>query len=204
MKKKKNDFLTVPNVMSLFRIVLVGVFVWIFIESDCKFNHASFVVLAVSALSDVLDGWIARRFDLVSNWGKVLDPAADKLFTISTVVCLAVADLIPIWLVILVFAKEGFMLVGGVILYDVTKAVIPSRWYGKLTTVLFYLTFVIAILLGIFGVDPVISKLVVTILFAVAMAFSIFSVIKYILIAVKIKKQRDNGEKLTDGDDTTV
>ena len=141
----KNKCLTVPNILSLIRIMLVVAF------CVCYFNErlktASLYILLLSGLTDMMDGYIARKYNQVSNLGKVLDPFADKLFTVSTIICFCINGIVPVWIAVIIFAKELFMLVGGSVLYKKTKAVIPSKWYGKVTTMLFFMTFILALVL---------------------------------------------------------
>jgi len=89
--------LTLPNVLSALRLVGVPVFLWLL------FTHQdiwAFVVLALSGLTDYLDGKIARRFNLVSRVGQLLDPLADRLYVLTTLVALTIRDIIPLWLLI--------------------------------------------------------------------------------------------------------
>ena len=99
--------LTLPNALSALRLVLVPVFVWaILTERDAL----AIVLLAASGISDYLDGTIARRFGLESRVGQVLDPIADRLFIASTLLGLAYRDIVPWWVVAVLFAREAFML----------------------------------------------------------------------------------------------
>ena len=196
----KNKCLTVPNILSLIRIMLVVAF------CVCYFNErlktASLYILLLSGLTDMMDGYIARKYNQVSNLGKVLDPFADKLFTVSTIICFCINGIVPVWIAVIIFAKELFMLVGGSVLYKKTKAVIPSKWYGKVTTMLFFMTFILALVLEILGTEPNILEPVIITLFIISTAFSIFSVIKYAITAVRINKEKNTTGVIISGDST--
>jgi len=144
---------TVPNILSLLRLFSVGVFVWAFFRFD-KGNHIlSGAVVAVASLTDMLDGWIARRFHQISNLGQVLDPLADKLLQAAICVCLGYEyDLLILPLVFL--AKEFCMLLGGFLLLRAGKTVPPSRWFGKLGTA----CFIVSSCVILFFLNPVTDR----------------------------------------------
>lgn len=125
----------VPNSLSLLRIVLVPAFVVLYL---CGRDYWAFAVLLLSALSDTLDGFIARRFDQITDCGKLLDPIADKLTQVAVIVCLTVRhpQLLP--LTVICFAKESCQAIGSTMLLRRGVAVHGSRWFGKLATVIFY------------------------------------------------------------------
>ena len=107
--------ITVPNIITIFRILLVPVFCILYFTPGLKW--AAFVVLVVSGISDVIDGIIARKFNQVSRLGKVIDPVADKLFQLSTVTCMTIDGVFGWWLIAVMIAKDLFMLIGGSIFY---------------------------------------------------------------------------------------
>ena len=88
----------IPNILSLIRLLLVPVFVLLFFAEK---TFAAAAVFVISGITDVLDGFIARKFGFISNLGKVLDPLADKLTQMSAFVCLYIAKLIPLWMPVL-------------------------------------------------------------------------------------------------------
>lgn len=133
---KKDKILTIPNLMSLFRIILIPAIVWLYRRGA---YHQAIAVVALSALTDVLDGRVARRFHMVSDVGKVLDPVADKLTQVSMIFCLA-SKYQRLWIMILLFAvKEGIMLYWGYQALKVRDQINSAKWYGKLSTVVLYL-----------------------------------------------------------------
>jgi cardiolipin synthase (CMP-forming) len=123
--------LTVPNVLSALRLVGVPVFLWLL------FTHQdvwAFVVLALSGITDYLDGKIARRFNLVSRLGQLLDPIADRLYVLSTLVALALRDVIPLWLLVVLVARELFMGIVMLLLKRVGQTGLPVHFVGKAAT----------------------------------------------------------------------
>jgi cardiolipin synthase len=113
--------LTIPNALSLVRLVLVPVFCWLILSGH---DGWALAVLAVSGVSDYLDGMLARRWRQVSRIGQLLDPTADRLYIVSTLIGLALRDVIPWWLVL--------VLVGRDLLLSLTVPVLARRGYGPL------------------------------------------------------------------------
>ncbi len=132
MSEKK---FTIPNVLSCIRLAMVAVFVYAFF----KVSHiAAGVVALLAALTDVLDGWIARRYGMITNLGQILDPLADKL--LQAAVCICIGHAYDLHLIPLLFlGKEFCMMLGGFFLLRAGKVIPPSRWYGKLGTVCFFI-----------------------------------------------------------------
>ena len=127
-----NRVLTIPNVLSALRLLLIPVFIWLALGPEE--DGWAFVVLVVSSVTDWLDGVIARRFHMMSRLGQVLDPIADRLFVITTMIVLAIRDLVPWWLVVLLVLRD---LVMGVIQLWLNRrgiAPLPVHYVGKAAT----------------------------------------------------------------------
>ncbi len=123
--------LTVPNVLSALRLVGVPVFLWaILTERD----GLAIVLLVASGVTDYLDGKIARHYGLVSRVGQVLDPVADRLYIVATLLGLAWRDIIPWWLVAVLFAREAFMGVVVLIAHRNGWVGLPVHFAGKAAT----------------------------------------------------------------------
>lgn len=150
---------------------MVGIFVHYF-QGEKYFFALGIYVLAI--LTDSLDGYLARRNDWITNLGKVLDPLADKLMLIAALTCFYTKQWIPLWLLIVVAAKEAIMIVGGALLFK-REIVVFADWYGKLTTG-FFNTGVIATLLKRFW--PWIGHINI-ILLCIAMILAIISLVHY-------------------------
>ena len=128
----------IPNALTILRFILIP-FIIIYIVQD-KYLEA-FIYLTLSGITDILDGTIARKFNFITNFGKLVDPLADKMTQVAILVTLALKDVIPMWILMVVFIKEFVMIAGASFLYG-KELVVSSRWFGKLSTVLFYLAIV--------------------------------------------------------------
>ena len=139
------EVFTLPNVLTLIRILLSPLFVVLYFQA--RYELAT-VVLLSSGLTDVLDGIIARKFNLITTVGKVLDPIADKLTQAVIIVCLTInhyndEDTLLVFVLILLFAKEFTMLLGAIMLFKSGTRPSESKWWGKLGTIMIYALFVI-------------------------------------------------------------
>ena len=126
-----DDVWTVPNVLSLLRLVLVPVFAWLILTEQ---DGWAFVVLAVSGISDYLDGRLARTWGQVSRLGQLLDPFADRLYIFSTVLGLAYREVIPWWLVGLLVARDALLAFTIPVLARYGYGPLPVHFLGKAAT----------------------------------------------------------------------
>ena len=183
------DLMTIPNAISFIRILLITPFVAFFIQ---RMYVAAAITVGISGLSDLFDGWIARKFHQESELGKVLDPLADKLTLIAVDVCLIFIEPYVLPLMIIMVLKDVLMIIGGTIV--INQGVIPpkSSWYGKLSTFMFYISVGMVVLMAIFGY--VNKPLSLTVL-GITAAMMIFSLVNYAIIFFKIQKQVKNKEK---------
>lgn len=132
---------TVPNLLSLLRIALLPVFAVLYLRSTPDTPSLLIlagVVVVFSGLTDLLDGWIARRFNQISDAGKLLDPLADKLTQITVLVCLATRYSELLWLTGVCLLKEAAQVIGGLLLLRRGDEVRGSQWFGKVCTFVFY------------------------------------------------------------------
>ncbi len=157
----------IPNILTTVRLFLIPVFAY-FMVGNQNLTIAAIIFL-LSGLTDIVDGIIARKFNMVTNIGKIYDPLVDKLMQITSVVCLVVTKFIPPWLLIIVIIKEASMIITGGILY-LKKIVVYSHWYGKASTVIFYTIVVAFILFGKFMPPNV--KLLLCVIIVFTMLFS--------------------------------
>jgi cardiolipin synthase len=189
----KKDILTIPNVMSGFRIVLIPLIVVSYLNE--QFFCAA-VILILSGLTDILDGYIARRFGQISDLGKILDPVADKLTQLAVAAVFVVKHPILLWLFIVLLIKELYMSVAGVIL--IRKGVRPfnSCWWGKLSTVLLYGYMILVVVF-----DSSLTEVWVQIGGIIVSGVLFFSMLKYLLIHRKILTSLKNMNHNTMGED---
>ena len=128
--------LTVPNLLSFLRLALVPVFLWLIVDGS---DAWALLILAVSSLTDFLDGWIARRFNQITRLGQLLDPAADRLYIFAALIGLAWRELVPWWIVVVVVGRDVFLLILGVVLANHGFGPLPVHLLGKVATFcLFY------------------------------------------------------------------
>jgi len=139
----KDQILTVPNLLSLVRLLLIPVIVWLFVGK--KDYHGAAAIVILSGVTDIADGVIARRCNMVSDFGKLFDPVADKLTQAALLFCLIVRHPLMVMLLICFGIKEISTLLLG---YRALKqnSVNCAQWYGKLNTVLLYAMAIILIL----------------------------------------------------------
>lgn len=127
-----SDVLTIPNVLSMARLALIPVFFWVALGLEA--DGWAFAILAISSVTDWLDGVIARRFNMISRFGQLLDPVADRLFVVSTILVLAVREIVPWWLVALLVLRDVVM---GLIQLVVNRRGVPPlpvHYVGKAAT----------------------------------------------------------------------
>lgn len=128
----------IPNILTVARFFLIPFIIYFLIIDNYLL---AFVFLTISGLTDVLDGFIARKFNFITNFGKLVDPLADKATQISVLLTLTLKGIIPFWMIVIVVLKEATMIAGASFLYG-KELVVSSKWYGKLSTVLFYVAIV--------------------------------------------------------------
>jgi cardiolipin synthase len=128
--------LTLPNLLSLSRLLLVPVFLLLLIQGE---DAAALVVLVISSATDFLDGFLARRLNQITRLGQLLDPAADRLYIFAALIGLAVRELVPWWLMLIILGRDIFMLLLGIILANFGFGPLPVHQLGKVATFcLFY------------------------------------------------------------------
>ena len=132
---------TIPNLMSLFRLCLIPVIIWLYCVE--KNDVAAGLVLILSGATDIADGFVARHFHMISDLGKVLDPIADKLTQASMLFCLCTRFPLMLLPLSCMVVKECFMGVTGLLVIKRTGNVFGADWHGKAATVLLYTTMIL-------------------------------------------------------------
>ncbi|MCL2342410.1 MAG: CDP-diacylglycerol--glycerol-3-phosphate 3-phosphatidyltransferase [Firmicutes bacterium] len=177
-----------PNMLSIFRLCLVPVFILFYFSGLPNANIYALLVFALATVTDFLDGYLARRFHLITNLGKVLDPLGDKMLTFSVLVCLTISGILPIWALGVFLAKELLMGIGGLILHRRAHVEIPpANYIGKTATVLFFLTCGVLVLL-----KDTISRGVAIWLICGCLAVALAAFVSYGIRFLKIMKQKEN------------
>ena len=181
----------IPNTLSLIRLLLLPVFVVLYLQSYQRpvLLYWSLAVLFLSGITDLFDGIIARRFNQITEVGKLLDPIVDKLTQITVLICVTVQhkELFPLAVICLI--KETLQVIGGWILLSKKDIIRGSRWFGKISTFLFY-----AVILTVVFWKTIPHSVLITLilLVAVSMLFSFFS---YMAVFFKLKNGTEPTEK---------
>ncbi len=186
--------ITVPNGMSVLRILLAPVFAAFYLNGNLP---AAVITLVISGVTDMLDGIIARRFNQITDLGKMLDPFADKLTQGVVALCIAIRFPSIRPLLLLFILKELLMLSCAVVLLKKHKRPCAAKWYGKVATVMFYMSVSAIVLLdglGIMGPDKQnIAAFVMLGLTGIMMAYA---AVKYFQIFLAILREpEEKGEK---------
>lgn len=135
-KLTKDQIITIPNILSFFRLALIPVIVWLYVFMDSRLWTT--VVILISSLTDIVDGFIARKFNMTSDFGKAIDPLADKLTQLAVLCCLLINfPLIALPIVVMIIKEVGSFVL-RLIVFKKTERVDSAEWHGKLTTVLLH------------------------------------------------------------------
>lgn len=184
--KYKKKIITIPNILSMVRICLIPVIVWLYLGKENYLLTGIFVL--ISGLTDVVDGMIARRFNMISDVGKVLDPIADKATQAVVIILLAIR--FPLMLIPLAIGivKEIFMTVSGYMIVKKCDVVLGANWHGKLATVV--LTATMALHLVWYNIDPTVSLIMILLSAAfIALSLTLYAVRNFGYLLGKIKAE---------------
>ena len=167
--------MNLPNKLTTFRVILIPFFVFFLLAPyfEGYGNYIALVIFIVASLTDFLDGKIARKYNLVTNFGKFMDPLADKLLVCSALICLIALDRIPAWIVIVIISRE-FIISGFRLIASDNGVVIAASYWGKFKTT-FQMVSVVLLILDI----PALA-FVTTICVWIALVLTIVSLVDYI------------------------
>lgn len=136
----RKELFSIPNCMGYLRILLIPVFCVIYIQADHMSDYRlAAIVLLISTVTDFLDGQVARKFHMITEWGKVLDPVADKLTHAAIAVCLVFRYPMMKYLLMLMVIKEGFMTLMGFLNLRHGRKLNGAKWFGKVCTATLFL-----------------------------------------------------------------
>lgn len=195
----KKDILTIPNGLSLVRLMLIPLVLWMYCVKNWYIGAAC--VILFSTATDIVDGWIARTYHMVSDLGKFLDPVADKLTQVSMIVCLIweaiVKENTPLFvelvsLLVLFVVRELIMLIVGSVVLKKTDTVNSAKWYGKAATVVLYCA-----MLALF-VFPKMPDLLGFVLLMVCAAVILYALVRYLMFYASLlgaQKKNANSSK---------
>ena len=182
----RREILSIPNLMGYFRILLIPLFSWMYCTADSTGDYyAAAVVVGVSGLTDMFDGKIARRFHMITELGKFIDPLADKLTQAALLICLAIRYPLMRAVLVLFVIKEGFMAVMGALLLSRGKKLDGAMWFGKVCTAVLYAVLFLLLLL------PGIGTTAANVLIGICGAFLLFSFLMYIPVFRRMWKESE-------------
>ena len=161
----------VPNILTIVRFILIPFIVYFAMKEQYIITT---IILIISGITDILDGIIARKFNFITDFGKLMDPLADKATQVATLVVLVLQNIIPFWILAVVIIKEFIMVAGASFLYG-KETVVFSKWYGKLSTVLFYIAIFSSLIIKYFNITFNFANYI----YYLAVAVTIFSLIMY-------------------------
>lgn len=172
----KKEILTIPNLLSVFRLALIPVYITIYLNADepCDFYIAA-GILALSCMTDMIDGYIARKFNMISNMGKFLDPIADKMTQFTLIVCLAFRYPFLIWLICLFVVKESFQLIAIGLNLRKKKVLDGALFSGKICTTILFSSLILMVLI------PTMKESTVAVIAWVDAGFMLFAFVDYFL-----------------------
>lgn len=203
MKFELRDITKLPNILTLARIALIPVFVVVFLWEDGFIKNSAVdsqtngyllaaIIVIISGITDAVDGFIARRFNMITDLGKALDPLADKLTQAAIVVCLIVRYRSIWWLLValffLIFIKEITMLVVGLVFLKKGQDLGGAKWFGKLATIVFYV--IVIILIGAPSMDTTMAVIMICVMFV----FTAVTFILYMREYFRLYKQRESSD----------
>ena len=140
--------INVPNVITVIRLIMIP---FIALSIYHEEYMITLILFTISGVSDVLDGYIARKYNLISDFGKLMDPLADKATQIITLLMLTIKEVVPIYILLIVCAKEFIQLIGALFLLTSRRYVVFANRYGKISSVFFYGVIVVSIVLTSIG-----------------------------------------------------
>ena len=178
IKDWKKEIFTIPNLLSLFRLVLIPVYVAIYLNAqDAADYYLAGGILAVSCLTDLIDGKIARHFNMITSFGKLLDPVADKATQFTLILCLALkADNTLLWYLIGLFVlKESFQLIAGGIRLRKGIMLKGALLSGKICTTILFLSLIVMVIM------PDLNPQIISMIAIVDSIFLLIAFIHYII-----------------------
>lgn len=183
MKNLKKEVFSIPNMMGYFRIILIPIFLCIYYNATSTKDYCMVgIIVCISGITDLLDGYIARKYNMITELGKFIDPLADKLTQAALVICLANRYGLMKYIVVLFIIKEGFMAIMGIIMLKKGKKLDGAMWFGKVCTAVLYMVMFILIFI------PKLKITTSNLLIMICGAVMLMSFILYIPVFYKMYK----------------
>lgn len=180
--------MNLPNKLTIFRVILIPFFVFFLLYPGFEGygNYIAVAIFIVASLTDMADGKIARKYNLVTNFGKFMDPLADKLLVCSAMICLIETGQLSAWIVIIIISRE-FIISGFRLIASDNGIVIAASYWGKFKTTFQMLMIIVLVL----DFDIPAWQILGTVLIYVALALTIISLIDYIVKNKSVLKEQN-------------
>lgn len=172
--------MNVPNILTGIRLLLVPLFLIVFFSGIPNATLIALIIFLAAGLTDILDGHLARKYNMVTKWGSVLDPLADKLMSIAVLLSLTISGTLPIWVLFVLTIKELLLILGGSILFKKGKY-LPAQSCGKIATISLY----VAIVTVVF-----INRTAGLILMDVTIVLALYSLYRYFQCFLKLYREK--------------
>ena len=184
--------MNIPNLLTIIRLFMVPVFVFTYLSVDSFLGRclAAGIFLA-AAVTDILDGYIARKYNKITDFGKLADPVADKMMQLSAVFCLAYKNRFSFCAIIVFLLKELVLIIGSLNLLK-EKFVVQSKRTGKIATVVLFIALMIIMITD----ETMINKQVATLIMCVCIIFTVVAFFDYVSIYFKVKESRAKSKKI--------
>lgn len=188
-ESQKYPIFNVPNTLSFIRILVVPLMVYFFLNDQIIW---AVVMITISGLSDAFDGFFARKLNQVTELGKMLDPLADKLTQVAAAVCIGIKFPNLLYILMVFIAKELLMALGATFLLKRHKKPCAARWYGKVATVLFYVSVaVIVVMDGFLDVEATLFYTVSNVLLGITAVMMVYAIIRYAMVFLALLRSDD-------------
>ena len=175
----------IPNILTAIRMILVPIFPIIYFGDMKNAHYYALIIFIIAGFTDFLDGYIARKYNLITPFGTVFDPLADKLMLLTALLSLFMDQFIPLWVLLIMVFKELFMIGAGIYLYlRKEKMIIPSNIFGKLATAVFSLAIILLL------ITPDTNWLQFLLIIAVGFKLTAFS--SYVTFMTRHRRHTDN------------
>jgi len=179
MQQASKKIITIPNILSLFRLFLVIPMIYTLIYHE---NILAILIGLLATIIDGMDGYIARRFNQISEYGKMIDPLADKLLVGAIIIILLIQARLPLWFALTVLIRDFLLLIGGLYVAKKLKYVLPSQRFGKIAAFVVALTLLFAIL----GINEILKYMYIFAAFMLIGSF-IYYTVRMLLVFKKEK-----------------
>ena len=187
MKKyTRKELLSIPNLMGYFRLLMIPVFVYLYLHAETdRGYYAAAAVMGISSITDMFDGLVARKFNMITEFGKFLDPFADKMTHGAILLCLWTRYPYMAVLVVLFVVKEGFMAVMGLVKLREGKKLDGAMWFGKVCTAILFVGLLVLFLF------PALPEAVVTVIILGMMVIMGITLCLYVPVFRKMKHSKE-------------